>query len=375
MADPTATASGPPPIPTEPFIPISDRAAFLARVHFGVIVPLLALTVVSFSARLYIRTWPIWRVGWDDWLIALGFVASIISFLLLSFEMYTTPRLLTFAEMTHTIKLAYLAVPLWNLAMTLIKTSVALTLLARFHPLTTTTRWWKPLLLTLIALQTLYFAANTAWTFTKCRPLAAAWDYSTPNALCLTLQTDLLVSSIGSAVNISTDILLSLAPMVAVLWRLRRPLRERILICCLTGVGLLASGASVAKSAMVGQWAPDQPGQDSWAIAVSIGTWTVAEMFIAVFGACSPSLKGPIERVLGRWGFFLDKGEEEVDFVRVSKRGRIGRGVGVGEEIGEGEMGRSKPVWFGGGEGDDKGGSMSADDDDVGGARATGRSG
>ena len=140
-------------------------------------------------------------------------------------------------------------------------------------------------------------------------------------------------------------------------------------------MGLLASGASVAKSAMVGQWAPDQPGQDSWAIAVSIGTWTVAEMFIAVFGACSPSLKGPIERVLGRWGFFLDKGEEEVDFVRVSKRGRIGRGVGVGEEIGEGEMGRSKPVWFGGGEGDDKGGSMSADDDDVGGARATGRSG
>jgi len=264
--------------------------------------------------------------------------------------MFTTPRLLTFATMTHVIKLAYLAVPLWNLAMTLIKTSVALTLLSRFYPLSTTTRWWRPLLLTLITVQAIYLVANTAWTFTKCRPLAAAWDYSTPNAICLTLQIDLLVSSIGSAVNITTDILLSLAPMVAVLWRLRRPRRERILICCLTGLGLLASGASIAKSAMVGEWAPDKPEQqDTWAVAVSIATWTVAEMFIAVFGACSPSLKGPIERLLGRWGILLNK-EEELDFVRFT-RGRVERACTSGDEVVE-EMGRSRPVRFGVVEGD-----------------------
>lgn len=75
MGDPTTTSSGPPPIPTVPFLPISDRAAFLARVHFGVTVPLLALTLIPFFARLYIRIWPVWRVGWDDWLIALGFVS------------------------------------------------------------------------------------------------------------------------------------------------------------------------------------------------------------------------------------------------------------------------------------------------------------
>lgn len=277
--------------------------------------------------------------------------------------MFTSPRLLTFTTMTHAIKFAYLAVPLWNLAMTLIKTSVALTLLARFHPLSTTTRWWRPLLLTLITLQIIYFVANTAWTFTKCRPLAAAWDYSTPNAICLTLRTDLIVSSIGSAVNITTDILLSLAPMVAVLWRLRRPRRERILICCLTGVGLLASGASVAKAVMVGQWAPDQAEKDSWAIAVSIATWTVAEMFIAVFGACSPSLKGPIERVLRRWGILLNKGYE-VDFVRV-RRERVSKVSGSGDDgMGGGEeMGRSRPVKFGVVGEDDKGDS--ADDDPI----------
>ena len=57
-------------------VPISDRAAYLARVHIGVTVPLLAVTLVPFFARLYIRVWPVWRFGWDDALIVLGFVSS-----------------------------------------------------------------------------------------------------------------------------------------------------------------------------------------------------------------------------------------------------------------------------------------------------------
>ncbi|KAK1749701.1 hypothetical protein QBC47DRAFT_395505 [Echria macrotheca] len=357
MADPTTNTTVPPPMPTGAFVPISDRAALLARVHFGVTVPLLVLSFVAFSARLYVRTRPVWRVGWDDWLIALGFLASIASFSMLIPEMFTAPTFLTLATMTEAIKLAYLSVPLWNLAMTLIKTSVALTLLARFHPLTTTTHWWRPLLLFIITIQIIYFVANTVWTFTKCRPLTAAWDYSTLNATCLTLQADLIVSSVGSTVNISTDILLSLAPMVAVLWRLRRPRRERILICCLTGVGLVASGASVAKSVMVGNWAPDRQ-LDSWANAVSIATWTVAEMFIAVFGACSPSLKGPIENILKKWGIMLDKGQGEVGFVTVTGDG-LGSGRG-GRIVAVEDIGRSKPVRFGSREEDEKG--LSADD-------------
>jgi len=95
-----------------------------------------------------------------------------------------------------------------------------------------------------------------------------------------------------SAINVNADIALSLSPLLAVLWRLRRPVPERVLVCCLTRVRLLASGASVAKAVVVAQWAPENPKVDSWAMAVSIATWTVAEQHIAVFGAYSPSLKG-----------------------------------------------------------------------------------
>ncbi len=75
------------PLTPSPFpltIPITDRAAHLARVHLCVTIPLLALTLVPFSARLYVRIWPVWRVGWDDALIVAGFVRSPYFFFFLS---------------------------------------------------------------------------------------------------------------------------------------------------------------------------------------------------------------------------------------------------------------------------------------------------
>ncbi|KAK4444170.1 hypothetical protein QBC34DRAFT_475490 [Podospora aff. communis PSN243] len=353
MDDPAATnATSPPPIAYDvPILPISDRAAYLARVHYGVMAPLLALTLVTFSARLYVRTWPVWRVGWDDALVALGFLFSVATFALLCFEMFPSPRLITFAQATQAIMLAYIAIPVWVIAMTCIKISVALTLLKRFHPLTYTTRWWRPLMLFLIAVQLAYFAANMVYNFSKCRPLVAAWDMSTPDAACYTSRTDFIFSLTGSVINITTDVALSVSPLVAVLWRLRRPLPERILVCCLTLVGLLASGASIAKAVVVAQWTPELPPEelDSWAMAVSIATWTVAEQLIAVFGACSPALKGPIERGLARFGIELSPKMAPpdigyiVDPTTVGRRSlQDGNGTGDGKTMYETEEMTSK---------------------------------
>ncbi|KAK5652138.1 hypothetical protein OQA88_10780 [Cercophora sp. LCS_1] len=299
MADPPPPTGG-----EDPLIPITERAAFLARVHLGVTIPLIAVTLIPLSARLYVRIWPIWRVGWDDFLIVLGFSAATTDFSLLLREIYLTPRYIPLSEAISAIRLAYLAIFMWGLAMTCIKTSIALTLLR--IPLDH--RAWRPFLYTVLAVQIIYFVADTAYIFAKCRPLPAAWDftmlYTHPGARCPDIPTDVLVSSIGSALNVATDIALSVAPMV-VLWRLRRPRRERLLVCCLTGMGLFASGASVAKAVMVGRWGKVE---DMWALAMSIATWTVVEQFVALLAACSPSLKGPIEWLLGRFGVVLGQG-------------------------------------------------------------------
>ncbi len=61
----------PPPFPG---IPISERAAYLARVHIGVTSTLFFLCVVTFGTRIYQRIRPVWKVGLDDYFIVAGFV-------------------------------------------------------------------------------------------------------------------------------------------------------------------------------------------------------------------------------------------------------------------------------------------------------------
>jgi hypothetical protein len=74
------------PVLAEFQYPIYERAAYLARVHDGVTIPLLALSLVPFCARLYVRVRPVWRLAWDDLFIVLGLVRSAASACLCSRE-------------------------------------------------------------------------------------------------------------------------------------------------------------------------------------------------------------------------------------------------------------------------------------------------
>ncbi|KAK4186981.1 hypothetical protein QBC35DRAFT_250786 [Podospora australis] len=291
---------------------ITERAAYLARLHIGSTMAILALALIPFAARIYVRVWPVWRFGWDDALIVAGLVCSVGDWVLLYKEMYLEPRYISFEDMRVPVIYAYFAIPLWCLAMTLIKTSVVLTLLRL--PLK---KSWKRVLYVLMTVQIVYCIADFGYIFFKCRPIHAAWDYTVQPVQCTAIGADVIVAGVGSAINIVTDILLSIAP-IFILWNLRRPLRERILICVLTGVGLFASIASILKSIMVGNWkSPD----DKWEKAVAIATWTIIEQFVSILAACSPSLKGPIESLLAKFGIALVEREARISFVHIPERG------------------------------------------------------
>ena len=224
------------------------------------------------------------------------------------------------------IILAYFAIPMWCLAMTLIKTSVVLTLLRL--PLK---RSWKTGLYVLLGIQLTYWLANTIYLFAKCRPYHAAWDFTVAVRHCPSEETDVLVSNIGSAINITTDLILSVAPML-IFWKLRRPLRERILICSLTGMGLFASAASIVKAVIIAQWTSTN---DRWSTAITIATWTITEQFVSVLAACSPSLKTPIEKMLNKFGIPLVEHDQNISFVHMPSRLR------------EGELRRQVREWMG----------------------------
>jgi len=323
---------------TQITIPISDRTAYLSRVHVGITIPVLALTLVPFFARLYIRIRPTWRIGWDDAFVIVGFVSipstwalfgmliagmtqmlAISDWALLQFEVFMQPTLLSFPAAIKAMKLAYIAIPVWGCAMTCIKISAALTLLR--IPLSA---WWRAFLYVVTGLQVAYFVGNTVFIFVACIPLRGIWDIRVAGtARCLGPESSRIASNVGSGINISTDILLSLAPMF-ILWNMRRPLRERVLVCTLTGIGLLASVSSLVKAIMVRKWG--EPGIDTWAVAISIATWTILEQFLAVMATCSPALKGPLQRALKSVGVFITSYNSHVSFVEV-RRSRIVRAL------------------------------------------------
>ncbi|KAK4646183.1 hypothetical protein QC761_208210 [Podospora bellae-mahoneyi] len=294
---------------------ITERAAFLARLYFGVTVPLLALALVPFCARIYVRIWPVWRLGWDDAFIIAGVACSIIDWGLLIPEMHIHPGDISMDEVREAVFVAYFAIPIWAISMTLIKTSIVLTLLRL--PLK---KPWRIGLYVIAAVQVTYCVADMQYLFFKCRPFHAAWDIMVPlrERKCPSLHTDIVVSSIGSAINITTDLLLSVAPMF-ILWNLRRPLRERVVICILTGMGLFASVASIMKAVVVADW---RNVDDQWEMAMSIATWTILEQLISLFAACCPSLKGPIQALLSKCGVSLTRQNTNVSFVHIPSRMR-----------------------------------------------------
>ncbi|KAH6641170.1 hypothetical protein F5144DRAFT_124620 [Chaetomium tenue] len=298
---------GPPPGPS-PMFPINERIALLSRVHIGTTIPLLVLCLIPFFARMYIRIWPVWRFGVDDGFIVAGLLFAITDWALLEEEQYVKPQLISLEQTMLAVKLAYFAIPVWSIAMTLIKTSIILTLLRL--PLK---RSYKGMLYALLVVQLTFGTANTIYNFAKCQPFHASWDMTVKDRRCPSNETDLVVSNLMSALNIVTDLLLSVTPMF-IFWNLHRPLRERILICGLTGVGLFATFASIMKVVVIAGWTT---AQDPWATAVSIATWTITEQFVSILAACSPSLKKPIENLLNKFGIPLVEQDPNISFMHI----------------------------------------------------------
>ncbi|KAH8178404.1 hypothetical protein LIA77_03486 [Sarocladium implicatum] len=290
-----------PPADGSPYFPITERAAHLAVIHLAGTTPLLFIGLLMFVVRIWIRIRPAWRISWEDYVFTLGVAAAIVDFGFMIPQMYTSPTLLTEEERLNANKYGFLAIPVWGVAITLIKASIALTLL-RIQP---NLLWWRIFLWSVIAIMAIYGVGNTFFILLQCRPLEASWN---PAILAVTGGTCLpqvgihIMSNIGSAINIASDVLLSLAPIMF-LWKLKRPFREKVLVGCLMGLGLFASVASVFKTIAVTKFG--KPGVDMWALTNSLATWTALEQLVAMIAASAPFLKPVLQPVFHRFGLSI----------------------------------------------------------------------
>jgi hypothetical protein len=250
--------------------------------------------------------------------------------------MVPQPGFVTLDRSMLAAKNSWLAIGVWGLSMTCIKLSVALTLLR----IQGSQRNWRIFLYTLMSLQTIYGIGNTLFNLAiACRPLAAAWGGSSdPGATCVSVSAMRAVSNLGSSINITTDVLLSLSP-ATFLRRLNRPLRERVFVCALMGMGLLASVSSIVKTVLVRDWgAPTAAGPDDdwWAAGVALCTWTALEQLLGVLAACVPAMKGVLQRCLGAMGVSLteSRSQQRSGYGAYYNSGHGGTAMGVSSRAG-----------------------------------------
>lgn len=220
--------------------------------------------------------------------------------------MITTPGNIPLDRSMEIGKTSWIAIGVWGMSMTFIKVSIALTLLR----IQQKSLAWRIFLYTIMAVQSLYGVLNLFFNLViACRPLNAAWDYGYqmmhPDA-CVSFDIQKTVSNIGSSINITTDILLSLSPAIF-LFKLNRPLRERLFVCGLMAMGLFASGASITKTVIViqGYGNLSMPPEEFWPTSISICLWTSMEQLLGVLAACVPAMKNLFQLCLGKVGVSL----------------------------------------------------------------------
>ncbi|KAK3327030.1 hypothetical protein B0T19DRAFT_151123 [Cercophora scortea] len=126
-------------------------------------------------------------------------------------------------------------------------------------------------------------------TIFQCTPVRAAWDFTITDSRCFPF-IDFLYGT--AAVNIVTDFILVTAPL-PYFWSLNLPIKQRLLICLLFGVGFIAFIASVIRIVTL----RDMYGIDVTYYLVSPLNWTIIECSLCIVCVSVPPMRPLLAKI------------------------------------------------------------------------------
>lgn len=113
-----------------------------------------------------------------------------------------------------------------------------------------------------------------------------------------------------TAIYIATDLALSLMP-IRLIRTLNRSTSEKILICTLMALGLLATGIACAKMTTFTTFGKGDPMQAT----ILPSLWAKLEEQVGIIASSLPCLKSPIERLLNNMGVLKEHQLKRPSFV------------------------------------------------------------
>lgn len=236
---------------------------------------------------------------------------------------FTHPPYRDLSSIEHAVKLGTIALPFWAWATGLVKISIACMLL-KFQQ----ARRWRAFVCAIIVLNVFLIGFMGVANMFACIPYAAIWDMTgkyKETRKCWGRAANLATVYVTCICNVCSDVSLSLVPLTF-LGKVRRPLREKVVIGTLMALGLVASVFSIGR--MVIQLRKDHF-PDKSAQAILQGLLTCLEVQHSLIAACIPMLRSSANRWLSRLGLW---------------RGSVGEGgtyqrYGEGRDASEGKAG------------------------------------
>ena len=102
------------------------------------------------------------------------------------------------------------------------------------------------------------------------------------------------------ALYVFFDLIFALLPLTFI-YMIPRPLREKIMLACLMGLGLLASACSIVKVVQIPRlFVTQNPYYDG----ITTGIFAHLELHLGIIATCIPCLKAPFEDFLRSTGIW-----------------------------------------------------------------------
>ncbi|PSN71464.1 hypothetical protein BS50DRAFT_618472 [Corynespora cassiicola Philippines] len=278
-----STAPPPPPPLAVPDGGDENRAASLVAIYW--VEGFLAITIVSL--RMYAR-YLTKNYGWDDWTMVITlFFQIVLAAFVTTYAMAGGTRHLYYLkpnDMFEVLKWSY-AFQCWGIfACTPAKLSVALLINRIMRPF----RGWRFWVLVVsITLMIIINTLDSIFTYVQCDPPKALWDKTITDAKCWhpSIQTNISIAQ--AAYNVFVDGILAVIP-ATILWSLQMPIKQKICLCILLGLGLFAAVAGSIKTSLLANLGKRE--DLTWEMYELI-IWAGTENFVVLFCGCIPPLK------------------------------------------------------------------------------------
>jgi hypothetical protein len=138
-----------------------------------------------------------------------------------------------------------------------------------------------------------YALASIVATVFQCSPIQRAWDkaHYYPTGTCIDMTAFWYANAIYNAV---TDIVI-LASVPGVVWELRLPLRQRLGLTAVFGLGIFVFATSILRMTTLDR---SSKAPDTTAGTLISTMWTTIEASTAIVCACLPMVRTPVQRLV-----------------------------------------------------------------------------